>query len=212
MNKAFTRLLVLMMTCCTLYAQLPSAIPPAGVTSITGTPDQITASAPNGAVVLSLPQSIATTSSPSFAKVLVGTGTDDTYSKLQVAGNIGLSHADAYNANINHNAYYSSGWKYVWNGYATGVYFDDSANGNISFWTGANNSSGAGAALTPTVRLQVTNAGAVKVIGDTFILATAKTPASASAAGVTGQIAWDASYLYICTATNTWRRASHATW
>jgi hypothetical protein len=44
----------------------------AGVTSITGTADQITASASTGAVTLSLPQSIATTSSPTFASVGVG--------------------------------------------------------------------------------------------------------------------------------------------
>lgn len=40
-----------------------------GVTSITGTADQVTASASTGGVTLSLPQSIATTSSPQFAAV-----------------------------------------------------------------------------------------------------------------------------------------------
>lgn len=102
----------------------------------------------------------------SAGNLLVGTTTDDTYSKLQVAGNIGLAHADAYNANIHHNAYYSSGWKYVGNGYASGIYFNNSANGHVSIWTGANNSSGAGAALTPNVRLHVTNGGNV-LIGTT---------------------------------------------
>ena len=38
------------------------------------------------------------------------------------------------------------------------------------------------------------------------------TPASATAAGVAGQWAWDASYIYICTSTNTWRRVEHNTW
>ncbi len=47
----------------------------AGVTSITGTADQITASASTGAVTLSLPQSIATTSSPSFTGLTVGSVT-----------------------------------------------------------------------------------------------------------------------------------------
>jgi hypothetical protein len=37
-------------------------------------------------------------------------------------------------------------------------------------------------------------------------------PASASASGSEGQIAWDASYIYICTATNTWKRVAIATW
>ena len=37
-------------------------------------------------------------------------------------------------------------------------------------------------------------------------------PASASATGSEGQIAWDANYIYICTATNTWKRVAIATW
>lgn len=38
------------------------------------------------------------------------------------------------------------------------------------------------------------------------------TPPTAASAGVTGQFTWDASYLYICIAANTWRRVAHATW
>jgi hypothetical protein len=45
-----------------------------GVTGITGTANQITASASTGSVTLSLPQSIAATSSPTFAGLSVGTG------------------------------------------------------------------------------------------------------------------------------------------
>jgi hypothetical protein len=45
-----------------------------GVTSLAGTADQITASASTGSVTLSLPQSIASTSSPTFAGLSVGTG------------------------------------------------------------------------------------------------------------------------------------------
>ncbi len=37
-------------------------------------------------------------------------------------------------------------------------------------------------------------------------------PATASSTGSAGQIAADASYLYICTATNTWKRAALSTW
>ena len=37
-------------------------------------------------------------------------------------------------------------------------------------------------------------------------------PATASSTGTAGQIAYDASYIYICTATDTWLRASIATW
>lgn len=38
------------------------------------------------------------------------------------------------------------------------------------------------------------------------------TPASATASGTAGEVAWDANYIYICTATNTWKRVAISTW
>lgn len=58
----------------------------------------------------------------------------------------------------------------------------------------------------------ITGITELDVSSDVFRLRTAKTPASASATGNAGEICWDASYVYICTATNTWRRVAHATW
>lgn len=37
-------------------------------------------------------------------------------------------------------------------------------------------------------------------------------PATATSTGTTGDVAFDASYLYHCTATNTWRRVAHSLW
>ena len=37
-------------------------------------------------------------------------------------------------------------------------------------------------------------------------------PATASSTGVAGTITYDSSYIYICTATNTWKRVAVATW
>lgn len=37
-------------------------------------------------------------------------------------------------------------------------------------------------------------------------------PSAATSAGTAGQIAFDGTYLYVCTATNTWRRTSLNTW
>ena len=37
-------------------------------------------------------------------------------------------------------------------------------------------------------------------------------PASAAATGVVGSIRWDSGFIYICTATNTWKRVAIATW
>lgn len=39
-------------------------------------------------------------------------------------------------------------------------------------------------------------------------LGPARTPASSTAPGQPGEVAWDGSYIYICTAPNTWRRAA----
>ena len=50
----------------------------------------------------------------------------------------------------------------------------------------------------------------LQVAGGVSIAGTA--PASASATGVTGSVRWDADYIYICTATNTWKRVAIATW
>lgn len=37
-------------------------------------------------------------------------------------------------------------------------------------------------------------------------------PASASDTGTAGDIAWDSDYIYICTATDTWKRVAISTW
>jgi len=37
-------------------------------------------------------------------------------------------------------------------------------------------------------------------------------PSSNTSVGSTGQIAWDSGHIYICVATNTWRRANVAIW
>jgi hypothetical protein len=52
----------------------------------------------------------------------------------------------------------------------------------------------------------------LQVNGDRVRIATAKTPASASDTGTTGEICWDANYIYVCTATNTWKRSAISTW
>ena len=49
--------------------------------------------------------------------------------------------------------------------------------------------------------------------GTQFFLSALNTaPASATATGTLGEIRIDANYIYICTATNTWKRAAIATW
>lgn len=46
----------------------------------------------------------------------------------------------------------------------------------------------------------------------TALKLTQSTPASAAATGVTGEVKVDANYIYVCTATDTWKRAALSTW
>lgn len=62
-------------------------------------------------------------------------------------------------------------------------------------------------ALTTEVAITAANV----TLGTRPILPT-YTPASATATGTAGEVAWDSSYIYICTATNTWKRAAISTW
>jgi hypothetical protein len=48
-------------------------------------------------------------------------------------------------------------------------------------------------------------------LSETVVLKS-KTPASATAPGVAGEVCWDAGYVYVCVATNAWRRAALAAW
>jgi len=61
-----------------------------------------------------------------------------------------------------------------------------------------------GIGTSPTEKLDID--------GDSIRLRQSQTPASASATGTQGQIAWDANYMYVCTATDTWKRAALSTW
>jgi hypothetical protein len=56
----------------------------------------------------------------------------------------------------------------------------------------------------PTAKLDINS--------DIMRLRTAKTPATAGAAGNAGDICWDANFIYICVATNSWTRVAIAAW
>lgn len=52
------------------------------------------------------------------------------------------------------------------------------------------------------------------VAGSTVVAnaASSAAPATATSTGVAGTIAYDATHIYVCVATNTWVRANLATW
>ena len=88
----------------------------------------------------------------------------------------------------------------------------DKAGADMAFHTGASTEAlridsaglvGVGTS-TPTEKLDIN--------GDAIRVRTSQTPASAAATGDAGQICWDANYVYVCTATNTWKRSALATW
>ena len=83
--------------------------------------------------------------------------------------------------------------------YIGGINYDHSAN-TMTFRI-ANNE-----------RIKINSAGDLTILNDTLNIATQATPATASATGVKGDIQHDTNYIYVCTATNTWKRAAIATW
>jgi len=53
---------------------------------------------------------------------------------------------------------------------------------------------------------------ALEVDGDSLRVTQPRTPGSASDSGAAGQIVWDADYVYVCVATDTWKRAALSSW
>ena len=107
------------------------------------------------------------------------------------------------------------------NGNVTYARFD---NDGFKYFGDANKTTG-DPDYTPTERFRITPTGNVLVgtssdsggallqVNDNRIrIATAKTPSSASDTGTAGEICWDSSYIYVCTATDTWKRAALSTW
>ena len=50
------------------------------------------------------------------------------------------------------------------------------------------------------------------ITGNTINVPVTRTPASAAATGTAGDICWDSSYVYVCVATDTWKRTAISTW
>ena len=60
------------------------------------------------------------------------------------------------------------------------------------------------ATTDPTVKLDI-NSDAIRIRNS-------RTPSSASDFGQTGEIRWDANYIYVCVATDTWKRVALSSW
>ena len=66
---------------------------------------------------------------------------------------------------------------------------------------------------SPSYELDVSgNTNTTSLIVSSSAIMPISTPSSASDTGTTGQVAVDTDYVYVCTATNTWKRAALSTW
>lgn len=79
----------------------------------------------------------------------------------------------------------------------------DTASKVSRLWIGPDGKIGF-ATMTPTAIVDINS--------DILRLRTAKTPATAGAAGNTGDICWDVGNIYVCVAANTWKKAVIAAW
>ena len=92
----------------------------------------------------------------------------------------------------------------VGSGLDTGIYFRGRYSGVWSSWRkilseNANGNVGIGT-TAPTAKLDIN--------GDKIRIEIQKTPASSTAPCSKGEIAWDANAIYVCVATNTWKKAA----
>jgi hypothetical protein len=63
-----------------------------------------------------------------------------------------------------------------------------------------------------SINLLPKGAGVVQAGGNPVVNKNAAVPATATSTGIVGQVAYDSTWFYVCTATNTWRRAALSTW
>jgi hypothetical protein len=91
-------------------------------------------------------------------------------------------------------------WGGHWTAYIDTVKIFEARPTTFTFQTGVK----LGLGVTPSQLLDINE--------DSLRLRIAKTPASATATGNAGQIAWDSSYIYVCVAANTWKRSALSTW
>jgi hypothetical protein len=119
-----------------------------------------------------------------------------------------------------------------YNSVSPGAFFKDSAGnltkiGPVHVGVTAPNVSPAGSAGNSTGEMWLDTSSAYPVlyvwngstwksqsafVADSIVISASKTPSSASDTGIAGQIAWDADYIYVCVATDTWKRVGISTW
>ena len=122
------------------------------------------------------------------------------FAKLRIIANPASGSEIYFNSHSGHSI--EADWGRISYSHPTN-YMAFSTNANEQIRIDSSGNVGIGT-TSPTEKLDI-NSDAIRI-------RTAQTPASAGAAGNQGDICWDANFIYICTSTNTWKKASIATW
>jgi len=65
---------------------------------------------------------------------------------------------------------------------------------------------------TQNISARKTFTSGITISGSTFIITPSRTIATSGVTGTIGEIAWDSNYIYVCVATNRWKRSAIASW
>jgi hypothetical protein len=168
-----------------------------------GSTNDVTIKNDADATVISIPTG---TTGVNFAGVIRGgslaIGTDDTTAGVISAYGDGTGSSEGGQLNL----YIAADYDSTYNRWQIDAYEDD-----LRIFTDV----GEVIRVTPTGSVGIGTTSPTEQLdlsGDAIRIRTAQTPASATATGTAGTVCWDASYIYVCTATNTWKRVAIATW
>ena len=167
-----------------------------------GITDAITAtSLANGTLPISATTVTASTSVTSPTLRYVGTGATATLSS-NAYGDGWTSNATISNSGFSFNLT-NNNRHFTWrNG---GIRFSDASASQV-------NLTDSGGLFTVGLKAQNIEAAGTVTASNNIILPTSITPASATTTGVAGTIVRDSNYIYVCVATNTWKRIAISTW
>jgi hypothetical protein len=150
-------------------------------------------------------------------ETLTGLSADwqSTYENVyELSGKWALNEADLTNVAAK-SADWDTGYddRFKWDGGATGLV---AGTGRTSLGLGSIATQAADSVDIDGGAIDGTTVGSATPAAGAFTTLKVSTPGSAptspTASGAKGQIIYDDNYIYICTATNTWKRAALATW
>jgi hypothetical protein len=155
----------------------------------------------------------------------LGIGSASPPAELSVTSGTNLAYPTQVNAQLHINKSTGAAGLLIASDTISNIFFADAAASNVgriyydhsSDFLAIHTNSTERARIDSSGRLLVgtssDSGGALfQVNGNRIRVATAKTPSSASDTGTAGEICWDADYIYVCTATNTWKRTAISTW